>query len=368
VTIAHLVIGGDVAGGQVVALQLARAARARGDRVVVLAPQRGPFTELVEAEGIPVHVVDVSRTFRVAGAIRLVRLLRRERVDVLHTHTALAANVLARLAGRATGVAVVSHLHIENHFRPNPVARAVHRTLDNRTARLAAQVIAVSEETRTALVAQGYPASLVEVVHNGIDVERESARRGHGLRNELGVADGVLLAGEVARLCDVKGQRELIEALALVPDVHAALVGDDLEQHGAYRARLEVLAQARGVAERTHFLGYRDDAGAVIDQLDVLVLPSWIEGLPVVVLEAMAHGKPVIATAVGGTGELVVHGVTGLLVPARDPEALAAAIRRLAADPGLAAAMGNAGRTRVERGFTEAAMTRRILEVYDAVA
>jgi glycosyltransferase involved in cell wall biosynthesis len=368
VTIAHLVIGGDVAGGQLVALTLARAAKARGDRVVFLSPARGPFTAMVEREGMDVHLVDVSRTFRVGGAFGLARLLRTLRVDVLHTHTALAANVLSRVAGRLAGVAVVSHIHIENHFRPNRLARAVHTTLDNGSARLAARVIAVSASTRDSLVAQGYPARLVEVVHNGIDVEAAAAGNADGLRAELGVPANAPLVGELARLCDVKGQRELIEAAVLVPGVHVALAGDDLEQGGAYRVALVSLARDRGVADRVHFLGYRADADALLEQLDALVLPSWIEGLPISVLEAMAHAKPVIATPVGGTAELVVDGETGLLVPPRDPAALAEALRTLVDDPERARRLGLAGRDRVEREFSETAMTARVLEVYDAVA
>jgi len=174
--------------------------------------------------------------------------------------------------------------------------------------------------------------------------------------------------GELARLCDVKGQRELIEAAALVAGVHVALAGDDLEQGGAYRERLETLARERHVADRVHFLGYRADAAALLEQLDALVLPSWIEGLPISVLEAMAHAKPVIATPVGGTAELVVDGETGMLVPPRDPAALAKALRTLIRDPERARRLGLAGRRRAEREFSEAAMTARVLEVYDAVA
>jgi glycosyltransferase involved in cell wall biosynthesis len=173
---------------------------------------------------------------------------------------------------------------------------------------------------------------------------------------------------EIGRLCDVKGQRELIEAAALVPGVHVALAGDDLEQGGAYHALLEQLAADRGVADRVHLLGYRSDPDALLEEADIFALPSWIEGLPLVVLEAMVHGKPVIATAVGGTPELVDDGVTGVLVPPRDPHELAAAIRSLVEDPERARAFGAAGRERVEREFSEAAMTRRVLEVYDAVA
>ena len=366
-TIAHLVIGGDVAGGQIVALQLARAARARGDRVVFLSPARGPFTELVEREGMEVHLVDVSRTFRLDGALRLIRLLRRLHVDVLHSHTALAANVISRVAGRLAGSAVVSHVHIENHFRPNRLARVVHTRLDNATARLAARVLAVSESTRGSLLAQGYPAELVETIHNGIDPSAHVAA-GSGLRVALGVPDGAALVLEIGRLCDVKGQRELIEAVALLPGVHVAFAGADLELGGAYRTLLERLAVERGVADRVHFLGYRADPDALLDQADIFALPSWIEGLPLVVLEAMVHAKPVVATPVGGTAELVEDGVTGVLVPPRDPERLAAAIRTLVEDPERARALGAAGRERVEREFSEDAMTRRVLEVYDAVA
>jgi glycosyltransferase involved in cell wall biosynthesis len=367
VTIAHLVIGGDVAGGQIVALQLARAARKRGDRVVFLSPARGPFTELVEREGMEVYLVDVSRTFRLDGALRLLRLLRRLHVDVLHTHTALAANVISRVAGRLAGSAVVSHVHIQNHFRPNRLARAVHTNLDNVTARLSARILAVSESTHRSLLAQGYPPGLVETVYNGIDPSLHIAQ-GNGLRRELGVPDAAPLVLEIGRLCDVKGQRELIEAAALVPSVHVALAGDDLEQGGAYRALLERLAADRGVSDRVHLLGYRSDPDALLEEADVFVLPSWIEGLPLVVLEAMVHAKPVVATAVGGTPELVEDGVTGLLIPPRDRDRLAAAIRTLVEDRERARAFGAAGRERVERQFSEAAMTRRVLEVYDAVA
>jgi glycosyltransferase involved in cell wall biosynthesis len=143
------------------------------------------------------------------------------------------------------------------------------------------------------------------------------------------------------------------------------LVGDDLEAGGAFRAGLEDEAERLGVRERVVFAGYRPDATALLAELDVFVLPSWVEGLPIVVLEAMAQRKPVVATPVGGTPELVADGETGLLVPPRDPEALAAALRRLLEDPDLARRLGEAGRARVAERFTAAQQTRRVLELYD---
>jgi glycosyltransferase involved in cell wall biosynthesis len=341
-----------------VALELARPARARGDEVVFLAPERGPFTDLAEAEGFQVRVVRVGRAAEVVRAAALARVLRELEVDLLHTHGGFASNVLGRLAARLARVPVVSHLHIENHFRGGLAGR-LQRALDNATARLCARVIAVSEDTRRALVAQGYPGRLVTVVHNGVGVPAAPA----GRRD-----DGPPLVGEIARLCAVKGQRELIQALRSLPDVQALLVGEDLEAGGEYRELLEREARAAGVADRVELAGYRADVPAILDRLDVVVLPSWLEGMPLVLLEAMAHARPVVATPVGGTPEVVVDGETGLLVPPRDPEALAGAIRRLIEDPALARRLGEAGYERVRTEFSVEAMTARVLGIWDEVA
>jgi glycosyltransferase involved in cell wall biosynthesis len=369
--IAHLVIAGDVAGGQIVALRLLRAARARGDVVLVIAPKPGPFVELVRAEGADVHLIDVNRLFRLDGAWRLYRLLRRERPDVLHTHTAVAANVIARVIGRLARVSVVAHMHIENHFRRNRVLRAIYRTLDNWSAGLAAAVLVVSDDTRRAFEEQGYPAELIETVHNGIDLEGIETGS-NGVRAELGVPDGVPLIGEVGRLCDVKGQRELIEAMALLRDrgrdARVVLVGEDLEQGGAYRELLERKARELDVDSRVIFAGYRGDVPAVLDAMDLFVLPSWIEGLPLVLLEAMAHRLAVVATPVGGTPELVVDGETGILVPPHDPPRLAGAIAELLEDAGRRRELGEAGFRRVAERFSADEMERRVLGVYDRIA
>jgi glycosyltransferase involved in cell wall biosynthesis len=352
--IVHVVIGGEVAGGQAIALRLARAARARGDEIAFVAPGRGGFTEQAEREGFPVHLLALRRSFQLRAALRLGRLLRRERADLVHTHTLAAANVLARVAGRSAGVPVVSHLHIENHFRP--ATRALLARLDSWSARLCARLIAVSEDTRAAYERQGYPRR-IDVVYNGVDLPANGTQP----RNDPP------LVAEIARLCDVKGQRELIRALREVPHARLVLAGRDLEQGGQFQADLEREADRAGVRDRVEFAGHRDDVPRLLDDVDVVALPSWTEGLPMIVLEAMAHGRAVVATAVGGTPEAVVDGETGVLVPPRDPAALAAALQRLLAEPELRERLGGAGRRRVEERFSAAEMERRVLEIYDAV-
>jgi glycosyltransferase involved in cell wall biosynthesis len=361
VKVVHLVIDGDVAGGQLIALRLAQAARSRGYEVAFLSPSGGSFVELAERDGFRVRVVPLGGALDVRSLARLRRVLRSERVDVLHTHVHFSLNVLGRVAGRLAGAKVIAHMHVDNVFRPRRIARLSQELLDNTTARLCARIVAVSQATAAALVDQGYPSGRVLVVRNGIDPSppADPAR-------PTGVPDGAPLLLEVARLAPVKGQRELIEALTRLArtDAVAVLAGSDLETGGAYALELEALAAERGVRGRVLLAGYRADVGALLAAADVFVLPSWVEGLPLTVLEAMAAGKPVVATSVGGTPEAVVDGETGLLVPPGDVAALAERLDAVLGDPDLARRLGEAGRRRVEQRFSAAAMCERVLDTY----
>ena len=358
--IVHLVSGGDVAGGQLVALRLARAARAAGHGAAFVSPSSGAFVDLAAEDGFAVHVVPVDGALDLRAVARLRRLLRRERADVLHTHTHFSLNVVGRLAARAAGVRVIAHMHIENVFSPDPLVRGLQVALDNGTARLCRWIVTVSAATRAELLAQGYPRARTITIHNGIEV-REPALPA---TLEPPPPGPVLL--EVGRLCDVKGQRELIAALPRLAraDVTLLLVGEDIEAGGAYRLGLEGEARQLGLTGRVRFLGRRDDVPALLAAADALVLPSWIEGLPLVVLEAMAAGVPVVASSVGGTPEAVVDGETGLLVPPRDVEALADALDELLGDPERARRLGQAGRRRAREHFDADTPARQILGLY----
>jgi glycosyltransferase involved in cell wall biosynthesis len=351
VRIVHVVIGGEVAGGQIVALQLARAARAAGHEASFVSPSAGPFVDRVHDEGFATQVVPLGRALDVRALVRLRRALRG--AEVVHTHGHFALNVLARVAGRLAGARVLSHMHIENAFRRGP-GRGAQIVVDNATARLCFAIVAVSDATRAELIRQGYPAGRIVTIHNGIDPV--------ALATPARLADGPTVL-EVARLAEVKGQRALLRALPQL-ETTAVFVGRDLETGGAYETALQEEAASLGVAERVVFAGYRADVPALLAGCDVFCLPSSAEGMPLVVLEAMAQGKPVVATAVGGTPELVVHGETGLLVPPGDVDALAAALAQLLADPERARRMGEAGRARVERDFGVAALAERVLELY----
>jgi glycosyltransferase involved in cell wall biosynthesis len=200
------------------------------------------------------------------------------------------------------------------------------------------------------------------VVRNGIRVPPAAGVPDSGLRAELvrGRPDYIVLTP--ARLHPQKGHAYLLTAAAQVRDATFILAGD-----GPLRADLEGRARELGIAERCVFLGHRSDVPDLLAAADLFVLPSLFEGLPLSVLEAMAAQRPVVATAIGGTDEAVTHELTGLLVPPRDPAALASAIRRIRSDPALAHRLAAAGRDRVEREFSSVVTGHKVMSIYDDI-
>jgi glycosyltransferase involved in cell wall biosynthesis len=310
------------------------------------------------AGGVPVRNLNMRNKADVGAVIQLWRLLRRERPVILHAFL-FHANLLARVVGRLSGVPII--VTSERTMGMESRARYVVNRL---TAPLADRVTAVSPAVRDFVVQHvGIPASKVLVIPNGVDVARFTDVRPVA-RAAWGLPSAGPLIGAVMRLEPVKGGETLVRAMAALrmAGAHAVVVGD-----GPQREAWESLADALGVGERTHFVGYQANVPAWLAACDVFVLPSDWEGMPNAALEAMAAGRPAVATAVGGTPDVVLDGVTGLLVPPRDPAALAQAIQSLLDDPVRARAMGVAGRQRVEQYFSLAAVVAQTVALYDSL-
>ncbi len=286
--------------------------------------------------------------------VELTRLIRRVRPHIVHTHTA-KAGTLGRLAARLAGVPVVVHTYhghvFEGYFSPlkTRLFLSIERWLAGWTDRL----ITVSEAVRQDLLRLGIgnPERL-RVVPLGLDLEpflQCETRRGQ-LRAELGVSDAPLV-GIIARLVPIKRHEDFLAAAAArasrLPNCRFLVVGD-----GELRVGLEDRARALGLDGRIHFLGWRGDLPRIYADLDLVVLTSANEGLPVSLIEAMAAARAVVATRVGGVPDLVEDGVTGLLVPPKDPVALAEAMVALLSDPDRRQAMGDAGRKRVYPAYS----------------
>lgn len=328
------------------------------------------------AMGVEVVMAPFSRLPDPLRDLRAVRALRalmiERRFDIIHTHmskAALAGVVAARLVRpSAARPLVVNTAHnLGSIALSHPLLRRAFRIYDRMLLGNSCDaVIVVSERLRAQALALGLvPPHRLFAIPNGIALERFAPDQAQSAaqRAALNVSPGQTLIVTVARLVWFKGLDVLIDALALLaprqPGARLAIVGA-----GPLRADLERRAQALGVGDRVTFTGERRDVPQLLAAADVFALTSVSEGMPISILEAMASGLPVAATDVGGVGELVQDGETGLLTRPRDPAAFAAALESLSADPALRERMGARGRARAEAEFTGSAMTDRTAALY----
>jgi glycosyltransferase involved in cell wall biosynthesis len=209
-----------------------------------------------------------------------------------------------------------------------------------------------------------------ETIYNGIDLPHFNPRIDGGIiRSEFKIGKDTKLIGTVGHLAPLKGYEELVGAIGEVLrggfDVKLAVVGDAIYPHSKrYQQRLLSLLDSSGLEDRVIFTGFREDIQELLASFDIFVLPSRSEGFGRANLEAMAMGKPVISTNVGGVPEVVLDGVTGILVPPGNSNALFRAIVRLLDDPHMRETMGREGRKRVEERFTLQGHVQRIQEIY----
>ena len=323
--------------------------------------RRSPEVVVLPALG---REIDLRRD--VTTLLQLVRLIRRVRPHIVHTHTAKAGGV-GRLAAWLARVPVIVHTYhghvLDGYFAAwkTRVFVAIERWLARRTDCL----LAVSDNVRRELLARGIgTAARLRVLPLGLELDRFVAAdtcRGH-LRRELGVKPDTPLTGIVARLVPIKAHETFVAVAALLArrtDAHFVVVGD-----GERRAELERLAGNAGMNDRIHFLGWRADLERIYADLDVVVLTSRNEGSPVALIESMAAGRPVVATRVGGVPDVVQDGVSGLLVGVGDVEGLASAVEQLINDPARGRLMGQAGRERVQRMYGAERLLRDIDALY----
>jgi glycosyltransferase involved in cell wall biosynthesis len=289
----------------------------------------------------------------------MARMLRRERPAVFHAHLTspmgakypLAAAVAARVR------AVVATVHLIPPFTPDRSNLVQLRLL----ARLVGAYIAVSRDIAAGLAEDlRWPREKIDLIYNAVDSSRFGKPVPEALRASLMDGGDRPVVLTPARLHEQKGHTYLLRAAATLPGVVFAFAGE-----GPARAELETEAARLGVAERVRFLGQRNDIPDLLAAADLVAIPSLYEGSPIAVLEALAAERAVVGSAVGGMGELIEDGKTGILVPPGDVEALAAGLRRLVEDPAGRRAMGQRGRRRVDRDFGTAAMARQVEQVYE---
>jgi glycosyltransferase involved in cell wall biosynthesis len=352
-----LVITLAEAGGAQTSVSMLLPGLVRRFDVTVAAHGSGPLRDAAAAAGVPFvelrHVrraIDPWRDLR--GLVELVRLCRRIRPDVVHAHSS-KAGLLGRVAGALAGVpSRVVTIHGWSFAAYGGPAGWLFRQAERLAQRATTAVVCVAHSTREqGLATRTCSAERTVVIHNAVEVDSFAPQP---------QTDGPVRIVSVARFAFPKDFATLVAAFEQIrPDHRAILVGD-----GPGRSAVADALRQTGLTSRVELVGARDDVPALLARSDVFVLSSRSEGLPISILEAMAAALPVVATDVGGVREAVLHGATGLLVPAGDPIALAEALERLIDDPALRSSLGAAGRRRAREHFDVPGFQAAHVELY----
>ncbi len=365
--VTHVIKVVAVAGAERHLLILLPALRARGvdADLLVLAEPGNPMDDMLaaaEKAALPVQREFIPRDVSPGLLLRLAQRFRAERPDVVHTHL-FHADLYGLIAARWAGVPrVVSSRHNDDSFRRLAPVRWLNRWL----WRQFDGGIAISEHVRRfCLTTEGAPPGKLTTIPYGLN--GASLRVGKGARtvicNELGLPPDALLVGMVCRLIEQKGVVYGLQAFwrvsARFPQAHLLIAGE-----GPLRGELERQAISYRLGDRVHFLGWRDDARAIIAALDVLLAPSLWEGFGLNLLEAMALGTPVLASSVSAIPEIILDGETGLLAPPRDVDHLTSSLLLLLADAPLRRQLAEAAARRQETVFSVEQMADRTLAFY----
>lgn len=355
----------------------ARLDRSRFSPVVYATAEGGSLRKEFDRLGIPVCVLDsrlspnrvgVARSLRSAASllVRLPRLLRADRTAIVHAYLP-AANVIGPLAARLCGAraCLVSKRSLCDYKAGRPLLAS----MENLGNLLADAILVNSDAVRRDVSRiERFTGGKFRKIYNGVDLpERRTEEERLAFRAREGIAADAPLAVAVSNFFAYKGHDVLVRAAARlasrIPGARLALVGRDSGTLEAVRA----LARGLGLSETVLFPGERADVPDFLRAADLFVHPSRQEGFSNAILEAMAAGLPVVACDVGGNAEAIVHGETGLLVPAGDDAAMADALGALLADPARSKAMGDAGRARAAAAFPLDGMVREMEALYGSL-
>ncbi len=343
-------------------LTLSGALKERGMDFIIVS-SGGDLEGALKERGIEHRQLDIRTKSELSPKVfksifRLRKIIKDEKVDIVHAHTRVS-QVAAFFACRLAGVPYVTTCH--GYFKTR--MRKVFDTWG-------AKVIAISDPVKSHLKDDlGVPEGRIALVHSGVDIKKfskyYSTENISELKRDLGIASGPVI-GTIGRLSPVKGQKFLVEAMKGVmrekKDAQCVIVGDGPEEDS-----LKSLTHTLDISGSVHFFKSDMDTCKYLAIMDVFVFPSVKEGLGIALLEALASGKPCIASDVGGIGDVIKNGSSGILVPVGDPDSIAKAILGLLKNSSAAKELGDNGRSIVRKSFSLDNMADNVRKVYEEV-
>lgn len=359
--ILHLTETSEPGGSETVLAYIAKNLDPQRYRSLVCVLREGWLTEHLESLGVEYVVIENRRRYDLGFLRRLVSLIKRRNISLVHAHE-FTMNVYGAIAAKISRIPMLGTIHGKGYIADE------RRRLQalNLSLRLCSRMIVVSRDLRNFIVETLKPrrADKLMVLYNGIDLAKYAP--GHDcqrIRSALSLSDGAVVGATVGSLFPVKGLNHMLEAVRMVsvaePSFKLIVAGD-----GGEETSLRQSAKSLGLDDTVKFLGFRGDVPELLAAADIYVCSSISEGLSLAILEAMATGKPIVATNVGGNRELVDDGETGFLVPPGNPVALAEKMMLLLKDKGLRESMGRGGRLKAEKYFSLEKMIENYQHLY----
>lgn len=298
----------------------------------------------------------------ISEILNLSTIFRKYSINILHAHD-YRSRFIGYWAARMTRIPAVTTLH---GWIQNAPKEAFYAAFDRLVLRYYKRIIVVSQDLECKLISYGFPREKIFLLHNAIDGKIPHTRVRSSIHEILGLDRDTKLVGSIGRLSQEKGLEDLIRAtpriLSQHPKTKILIIGE-----GPERNKLECMVSNKGMREDILFLGFVSNMDELYQDIDLVVLSSYTEGLPKVLLEALRHGKPVVATNVGGVPEIILPGQTGVLVAPHSPEALARAICDLLHDPVKARYLGERGMELIRKCFSLKTRTRKLEDLYQSV-
>jgi len=317
--------------------------------------------------------LDFSKQFNPHLIFKLTRLINKNNIDIVHgqgTRAEFYARVATRLTGKAKYVATIA-MPVEG-FDVSPFKKRIYRFFDRLSEKYVDRFIVVSDVLKNKLVQdRGIPSEKVVRIYNGIEVNEYSPQNLNKyrdkIRKEFNLNNSDVLIGAIGRLVWQKGFEYLIQAIPQLqrrfPDVKVLIVGE-----GPLRKQLEALSRELGVQDQIILTGFRNDIKEILCTIDILLIPSLLEGFPMIILEAMAMARPIIATEIDGITEQILDNKTGFLIPPQDSNSISKTLINLILDDELCNKIGLNAREITQNEFSLSKMLTQTNEVYQSLS